>query len=240
MLRGMNVRTTTMILRRVSPDGDVIETEIEGLDHSTTNSVTFAVDADVEEGDEVSYQLPNGKTKTMVLTKIDIMRSPFKHSGSGRLDHTSAKYSVAADHGIKQPPKVSLPGLHADISSSSGTKFAQGHHDSAVFEAFKAIEHRVQVLTGSSLSGKPLMSSAFSEQNPLLDISSWRSAGRQQDDELEGYKFLFMGGIVGLRNVRGHGGSLETSEEDALEMLAIASLLMRALDRAEKRLQQTP
>ena len=48
----------------------------------------------------------------------------------------------------------------------------------------------------------------------------------------------FMGGAQGLRNTRGHGLSLQTVEQEAMEALATASLLMRALDRAEKRLPQ--
>jgi hypothetical protein len=44
-----------------------------------------------------------------------------------------------------------------------------------------------------------------------------------------------MGGAQGLRNPRGHGPDLQTIEQETMEMLAFASLLMRALDRTEKR-----
>ena len=43
-----------------------------------------------------------------------------------------------------------------------------------------------------------------------------------------------MGAAQGLRNPRGHGPNLQTGEQEAKEMLATASLLMRALDRAEQ------
>jgi hypothetical protein len=46
-----------------------------------------------------------------------------------------------------------------------------------------------------------------------------------------------MGGAQALRNPRGHGPNLQTSEPEGKEMLATASLLMRALDRAETRQQ---
>jgi Protein of unknown function (Hypoth_ymh) len=46
---------------------------------------------------------------------------------------------------------------------------------------------------------------------------------------------MFMGVAQGLRNPRGHGSDLATGEQEAMEMLATASLLMRALDRAEER-----
>ena len=80
------------------------------------------------------------------------------------------------------------------------------------------------------------MTGVFNEQSPALDITSDNSDASQKDDEREGFKFLFMGAAQGLRNPRGHGPNLQTSEPEAMEMLAFASLLMRALDRAEKRL----
>ncbi|EUA15971.1 hypothetical protein I553_0946 [Mycobacterium xenopi 4042] len=80
------------------------------------------------------------------------------------------------------------------------------------------------------------MTTVFNEQNPLLDITSDNADAGQKDDEREGFKFLFMGGAQAFRNTRGHGPSLQTGEREAMEMLATASLLMRALDRAEARL----
>lgn len=49
-----------------------------------------------------------------------------------------------------------------------------------------------------------------------------------------------MGAVQGIRNPRGHGGDLDTQEDEASEMLALASLLMRALDRAEEHLALQP
>ena len=83
------------------------------------------------------------------------------------------------------------------------------------------------------MSGKPLMSTVFHEQNAGLDITTENADTDQKADEAEGFKFLFMGGAQGIRNTRGHGPDLQTDEQEAREMLALASLLMRRLDRAE-------
>ncbi|MFC5791775.1 TIGR02391 family protein, partial [Agromyces tardus] len=190
----MNIRTTSMKVKRVEPNGEVREFDIEGVD-LTNGDVTFAVDADIEVGDQVSYLLPNGKTKTLELITVDVAQSPFAGSPSiWSLDHTAAKYRVG-DHlsALKPPQRIDIPGLHPDISAVAGRPFAQGNYDSAVFDAFKAVEDRVQSLTGSSQSGKPLMTSVFNEQQPKLDTSSVRAGERQRNDELEGFKFLFMG-----------------------------------------------
>ncbi|MFC4373292.1 TIGR02391 family protein [Nocardia halotolerans] len=234
MIRGMNIRATPMKVKRVEPNGEVREFDIEGVD-LTNGDVTFAVDADIEAGDQVSYDLPNGKTKTLELISVDVMRSPFR--GGSNLDHTGAKYRVVdAVNAIRPPQRIDIPGLHPDISAVAGRPFAQGNYDSAVFDAFKVVEDRVQTLTGSNQSGKPLMTSVFNEQQPKLDTSSAKAGARQRNDELEGFKFLFLGAAQGLRNPRGHGGPLHTSEDEAREMLGLASLLMRGLDRADQRL----
>lgn len=105
-----------------------------------------------------------------------------------------------------------------------------------MFEALKAVEDRVKTLTGRGEISKRLMTAVFNEQAPLLDITSDNADADQKDDEREGFKFLFMGAAQALRNTRGHGPNLQTGEQEAMEMLAAASFLMRALDRAAQRL----
>ena len=80
------------------------------------------------------------------------------------------------------------------------------------------------------------MSQIFNEQSPALDIAHDNLDKGQKADEAEGFKFLFMGATQGLRNPQAHGPHLQTEEQEAMEILATASLLMRALDRAEKRM----
>jgi uncharacterized protein (TIGR02391 family) len=129
-----------------------------------------------------------------------------------------------------------LSNLHVSIAVASGRQFANRHYDDAVFNAFKAVEDRVKKLTERPEIGKRLMTYVLNENSPSLDVTSQNSDPDQKGDEREGFKFLFMGALLGLRNPRGHGGPLATSEDEATEMLGLASLLMRMLDRAEERL----
>jgi len=229
-------RGKMMKLRRVLDNGQVHEVDIEAQDLGLEHGITFRVDADVEEGDEITDSLPNSKTRTMRIHDLEVRQSPFGR-GTGTLDHTGAKYTVVPSRvALSQPTPVSLPGLHPLISAASGSQIATQHYDSAVFDAFKAVEDRVKTLTGRTDSGKRLMTAVFNEQAPLLDITTDTADAQQKDDEREGFKFLFMGCAQALRNTRGHGPNLQTGEQEAMEMLATASLLMRALDRAEARL----
>lgn len=139
-----------------------------------------------------------------------------------------------------QAPTPGLPALHRLIIKSSGGLFANGHYDDAVFNAFKAVEDRVKRLSGNSDIGKRLMAYAFNKDSPKLDITSPNADTYQKADEREGYMFLFMGAALGIRNPRGHGGDLATQNEESAETLTLASLLMRALDRAEEQLALQP
>lgn len=236
------IQGKTMKLRRVADDGTATEFDIQAEDLGPEYGITFAVDADVEDGDEVTDTLPNGKTKTMRLREVHVLQNPFP-MGDSMLDHTGAKYDlVSAKSALRQPAPVSLPGLHPLISAASGSQIASRHYDDAVFNACKAVEDRVQALTGYpknakgvALSGKGLMGKVFDEQAPLLDITSDGANEAQKTDEREGFKYLFMGVAQGLRNPRGHGPNLQTTEQVAMEMLATTSMLMRSLDRAELR-----
>lgn len=217
-----------MTRTRVEDDGTVTTAEILADVHGT-GKVFLAADSDIEVGDELTFTLPNGRPRTIRITEHRVF-------GPGDpMGHTKCLYEDVIAKPVRQPAPVTLPGLHPTISAASGTQFASQHYDEAVFNAFRAVEDRVKTLSGNSDIGKRLMTGVFNEQGPALDITSNNADMSQKDDEREGFKFLFMGAAQGLRNPRGHGPQLQTEKQEATEMLATASLLMRALDRAETR-----
>ncbi|HKO30124.1 MAG TPA: TIGR02391 family protein [Nitrospiraceae bacterium] len=152
----------------------------------------------------------------------------------------TASSEAASAQPANEATPAGAPRLHDLIAKSSGLLFTNGHYDDAVFNAFKAVEDRVKTLSAKSEIGKRLMTYVFNQEAPALDITSPNADTYQKADEREGYMFLFMGAALGIRNPRGHGGNLDTPEDEAAEMLVLASLLMRALDRAEEQLALQP
>lgn len=130
--------------------------------------------------------------------------------------------------------KVTIDGMHEAVSVAAGALFEDGHYSSAVFDALKAVEERVKQLSGADQSGKKLMAQVFGGATPKLDVTT--TTGQNAVDEREGFAQLFMGAAQGIRNPRGHGTPIIDSLQEALEYLAVASMLMRRLDRAEKQL----
>lgn len=77
------------------------------------------------------------------------------------------------------------------------------------------------------------MARAFRPENPVLVIGDLATeTGRNIQ---AGYHLIFMGAAAALRNPRAHEQFGQMDENEALEELAIASLLMRRLDEVEGR-----
>jgi uncharacterized protein (TIGR02391 family) len=210
---------------RVAPDGTEDRAELKA--HVQSSVAFLPITADVEEDDLLERKLPNGKTQTIRLTQVTHNEAP----GAGRhLDHIEAKFVSARPRPQVAQRKVTLPGLHTQVSDAAGALYEDGHYSRAIGAAFQAVEARVQTLTGSSEVGQKLMGSAL---GGALDVTT--SVGANRDSERDGFKLLFMGAMAGLRNPRAHGVEVPVDSVEALEALAFASLLMRRLDKAEER-----
>lgn len=237
----MDIGTTPMKRTRIDDDGNLATAEIHADDHGN-GKLYLKVDADIEVGDIVEYNLPNGRPRTMKIIEHNVLQAPGGMHMTAGLDHAKCLYEIVTRKPISQPQRLNMPGLHPLISDASGSQMATKHYDDAIFNACKAVEERVHPLTGHpknskgvALSGKGLMTTVFNEQSPALDITSDSANEAQKSDEREGFKYLFMGIAQALRNPRGHGPNLQTAEHAAMEMLAATSMLMRSLDRAELR-----
>lgn len=199
-----------------------------------TKKMFFPADADVEDGDLIEESRPGGRTRMLVLSNVAALRSPF---GSNQLDHTEADWKAVPALRRQQLAtvrKVTIDGMHEAVSVAADALFEDGHYSSAVLDALKAVEERVKQLSGVDHSGKKLMGQVFGGATPKLDVTT--TTGQNAVDEREGFAQLFMGAAQGIRNPRGHGTPIIDSLQEALEYLAVASMLMRRLDRAEKQL----
>lgn len=188
--------------------------------------------SDVDEDDIVEWTNPAGHRKLLRVIGVKFSNSPF---GTGGLDHTEIHLAAAARPRPATPVEsVRITGMHPDVSAAAAALYADGYYSQAVFEAFKAVEARVKDLSELDQSGKKLMSMAFGTAAPTLDITT--TTGQNAVDEREGFNQLFMGATQGIRNPRGHGDPLTDKPDEAIEYLAVASMLMRRLDLAESRL----
>lgn len=118
--------------------------------------------------------------------------------------------------------------LHPKIIEASESLFKDGHYAQAIFEAYKAVNNLVKKKTGLSLDGKDLMAKVFREGDPIIKLNKLKT--KSEKDEQEGFKFLFMGAMVGIRNPKAHNNVAQTDPYRTLEYLGFASLLIRRVE----------
>ena len=120
--------------------------------------------------------------------------------------------------------------VHPGLPAKVRTFFDNGHYAEATFEAFKYLDKVVQKFSKSSKSGEKLMMEVFNETGPVLKLTAL--ASQSEIDEQRGFKFLFSGGVVAIRNPRGHEVDQVDDVDTCLDHLAFASLLIRRMEQA--------
>jgi uncharacterized protein (TIGR02391 family) len=122
-------------------------------------------------------------------------------------------------------------GIHPRIEREARPQFLIGKYELGVFASMKAVEIRVRQLGGYSdhLIGVDLMNQAFGPSGKLTDPA-------MQKGEKEGTRALFAGAYALLRNPSGHREVNYDDVSEAADAVQTASLLMRILDRIERRL----
>lgn len=125
---------------------------------------------------------------------------------------------------------VRLAALHPNVREAAN-RYVDGHMEVAIFESFKALTNRVKMMTGIDLDGVKLMSKVFSDSQPLIAFADMST--QTGKDIQAGLRFLFMGAVQAIRNPDAHEAFKSLDQEEGMEALAFASMLMRRLDQAE-------
>lgn len=191
------------------------------------NTLRLPIGTDVQRGDYVEHCTPNDKSRMM--TVIDVIY-PYMPGASNVDDHIEVTCVPSERVMISA---VTAPALHPDMSVALAL-LEEGRMSEAVFEALRLVEERVRSLTASDDSGYTLMESTFGAKSPQLDITT--ATGQAAEDEREGFRLLFIGAIRGLASPHRVGRAVPATLDETWEYLAVASLLMRRLDRAESKL----
>ena len=233
LIRNAGITHVVIIKNQGTEDEERIDAEAQLLNSS---KAYFALEDPLHEGDYVEMPDPRGGLVVRIAAKVIQHPMPASMASTFGGSNGYAEVHWGRAEPARQAPvrRLSLQRLHPEVITSASTLFADQQYDSAVTEAMKSVEVRVRDLTGLKISGAPLMQEAFKPKGFLLDVAV--ESGRSGDDEREGYFYLFRGSMIGIRNPKAHELSRGDDPDEALEVLALASILHRRLDIAEKRL----
>lgn len=121
--------------------------------------------------------------------------------------------------------------LHKALCDDCVEMFRDGHFNECVRKALERFEKRVQdILCDHKTFGRELMAKAFNENNALIALNEMKTANDRS--EQEGFKFLTMGAMSGMRNLYSHGDVPQMSAMDALERLVFVSMLFKRVDQS--------
>src|SRR5256885_12241047 len=120
--------------------------------------------------------------------------------------------------------------IHTNLPPKVQELFDDGHYPEATFHAFKYLDKIVEMHAGISESGYKLMMTAFSETSPKVQLTPLKTTSEK--DEQQGYKFIFVGGVLAIRNPRGHEYTVVDNPDICLDHLSFVSMLLRRLEQS--------
>ncbi len=128
--------------------------------------------------------------------------------------------------------------VHLDVLSSCRAELLQENYFHAVFEAMKSIASKVRHLSGLTNDGAALVQQAFAFSDGAKPLIALNALATETDrGEQKGFVNLLVGLFGTIRNPLAHNAKAEwdMSEQDALDILTMASLIHRKLDRVHSK-----
>jgi uncharacterized protein (TIGR02391 family) len=124
--------------------------------------------------------------------------------------------------------------VHADLLQFCRAELLAENYFHAVFEAMKSISAKIRTLSGLQSDGADLVQQAFGQSQPGPVLAVNPLVTDTDKGEQRGFANLLIGLFGTIRNPLAHNPKVEweMSEQDALDILTMASLIHRKLDKA--------
>lgn len=143
--------------------------------------------------------------------------------------------SEAASRAKKLKVELQKRNVHPDVLTFCSEELVKDNYFHAVLEATKSVADKIRRKSGLSNDGGELAQAAFSlgkTNIPILAINTLRTDSEQS--EQKGFANLLTGFFGVFRNPTAHAPKISwnMSEQDALDLLTMASYLHRRIDAA--------
>ena len=180
---------------------------------------------------------------TLFRYRLDRLNPVLAFSGlaigeNGKPQRTDAVGTI--DEALKRANRLhaalTVRNVHTDVLAFCKVEILQENYFHAVFEAMKSITAKIRRLSGLDGDGVELVHEAFGMKYgpPLLAINAFMT--ETQRGEQSGFVNILKGLYGTIRNPLAHDPRVEwdMSEQDALDILTMISLVHRKLDQARR------
>ncbi|SEI82843.1 TIGR02391 family protein [Dyadobacter sp. SG02] len=152
----------------------------------------------------------------------------------GRLPKAATTIKEAEQRADELRRKLSSRSVHQDVLRFCRAELLADNYFHAVFETTKSVADKIRVLSGLTGDGNELVDGAFAINNPKLAINTLQT--ETERSEHKGFANLLKGFFGMFRNTTAHAPRVqwEIKEEDALDIMSLASLCHRRLDQSTR------
>ncbi len=185
--------------------------------------------------DFIDSEFPKNKKFQQMITKLEKLIKEKSYIYQATTNFKENVISILVDLGTAYNLDQTVDfyiNLHPKVKEHSLILFKNGHYTQAIFESVKALNNYVK--EKAQILDKDLsdaMAKAFNENNPVIKLNDLIT--RSDKDEQEGFKFLYMGAMKGIRNPKAHENIMQKDKNRTLEYLAFISLLFRRAEEGE-------
>lgn len=157
--------------------------------------------------------------------------------GAVRQTKAAQTISEASQRAGRMRNELEKRRVHHDVLRFCRAELMQDNYFHAVLEATKSVADKIRNKSGLVADGAALVDTAFGRPGgaiPLLAFNTLRT--ESEESEHSGLMNLIKGMFGAFRNPTAHAAKLswQVTEDDALDLLVLASMLHRRLDRAVK------
>lgn len=147
----------------------------------------------------------------------------------------AATLTEAQQRASKLRSELMRRGVAADVLRFCQPELLDGNYFHAVFEATKSVAQKLRDRTGLSVDGSRLVDDALGTDGGRTPLLAWSALTTDNDrNEHRGVVLMMKGMFAYFRNLPAHvpRAFRVVTEQEALELLTIASFLHRRLDAA--------